>query len=106
MKLIFRMQKHESLLQTDTMILMGMVKHSQSSQISKFAISLQYLKKEIKDEVDFLHADKHQSFLQVDSNTLGIRVCYKVILSLIGMNKHSQITQSSKFAISLQYLKN
>ena len=85
---------------------MGMVKHSQSSQNSKFAMSLQYLKKEVRDEVDFLHADKHQSFLQVDFNTLGIKVSYKVILSLLmGMIKHSQSTQSNKFAISLQYLK-
>ena len=98
--------KHESMLLTDTMILMGMVKHSQSSQNSKFAMSLQYLKNEVKDEVDFLHADKHQSFLQVDFNTLGIKVFYKVILSkLMSMNKHSQITESNKFAISLQCLK-
>ena len=41
-----------------------MVKNSQSSQESKFAMSLQYLKKEVRDEVDFFHADKHQSFLQ------------------------------------------
>ena len=57
--------KHESLLQIDSMVLMGMVKLSQSSQHSKFAMSLQYLKKEVKDEVEFLHADKHQSFLKV-----------------------------------------
>ena len=70
-----------------------MVKHSQSSQNSKFAMSLQYLKKEVRDEVDFLHADKHQSFLQVDFNTLGIKVSYKVVLSLLmGMIKHSQST--------------
>ena len=62
------------MLQIDTMILMGMVKHSQNSQKSKFVMSLQYLKKEVRDEVDFLHADKHQSFLQVDFNTLGIKV--------------------------------
>ena len=43
--------------------LMGMVKHSQSYQNSKLAMSLQYLKKEVRDEVDFLHADQHQSFL-------------------------------------------
>ena len=98
--------KHESLLQIDTMILMEMVKYSQSSQNSKFAMSLQYLKKEVRDEVDFLHADKHQSFLQVDFNTLSIKVFYKVVLSLLmGMIKHSQSTQSNKFAISLQYLK-
>ena len=46
------------------MILMETVKHSQSSQNSKFAMSLQYLKKEVTDEVDFLRADKHQSFVQ------------------------------------------
>ena len=80
---------------------MGMVKHSQSSQNSKFAMSLQYLKKELRDEVDFLDADKHQSFLQVDFNTFGIKVSYKVILSLLmGMIKHSQSTQSNKFVMS------
>ena len=54
--------KHESLLQSDSVILMGMVRHSQSSQNSKFATSLQYLEKEVRDEIDFLHADKHQIF--------------------------------------------
>ena len=56
-------------------------------------MSLQYLKKEVRDEVDFLHADKHQSFLQVDFITLGLKVSYKVILSLLmGIMKHSQST--------------
>ena len=32
-----------------------------------FAISFQHLKKEVSDEVDFLHADKHESFLQIDT---------------------------------------
>ena len=80
--------KYESLLQIDSMILMGMIKHSQSSQNSKFAMSLQYLKKEVKDEVDFLHADKHQSFLKVYFNTLGIKVSYKVDIIII--NGHDQ----------------
>ena len=88
------------------MVLMGMVKYSQSLQNSKFSMSLQYLKKEVRDEVEFLHADKHQSFLQVDFNNLGIKVSYKVILSLlIVIIKHSQSTQSNKFAIYLQYIK-
>ena len=60
--------KHESLLQIDTLILKGMVKHFQSSQNNKFAIYLQYLKEEIRDEVDF--------------NTLGIKVSYKLISTL------------------------
>ena len=51
--------KHESLLQINSMILMGVAKHSQGSQNSKFEMSLQYVRKEVKDEVDFLHADKH-----------------------------------------------
>ena len=58
-------------------------------------MSLQILKKEIKDEVHFLRTDKHQRFLQVHFNILGIKVSYKVILSLIGVDKHSQITQTS-----------
>ena len=93
MKLIFLYaHKHESLLQIDTVILMGIVKCSK--------LSLQYLKKEVRDEVD-----KNQSFLQVDFNTFDIKVSYNLILSLLlGMIKHSQNTQSNKFAISLQYL--
>ena len=64
-------------------------------------MSLQYLKKQVRDEVDFLYADKHQSFLQVDFNTFGIKVSYEAILSLaIGIIKHSQSTQSNKFAVS------
>ena len=51
-KHFFQADKHESLLQIDTMILMGTVKHFQSFQNSKFTISLQYLKKEVKDEFD------------------------------------------------------
>ena len=54
----------------------------------------------------FLRVDKHQSFLQVNFNTLGIKVSYKVILSLLmGMTKHSENTQSNAFLIYLQYLK-
>ena len=70
-------------------------------------MSLQYLKKEVKNEVDFLHVDKHQSFLKVYFNTLGIKVFYMVniIHTLMGLVKHSQITESNNFAISLQYLK-
>ena len=63
--------KHEGLLQIDITILMDMVKYSRSFQNSKFAVSLQYLKKEVRDEAEFLHAVKHQSFLQVDFNTVA-----------------------------------
>ena len=67
---------------------MGMVKHYQSSQYNEFAMPLQYLKKEIKDEVDFSYADKHQSFLKAYFNTLSIKVSYKVDIIII--NRHDQ----------------
>ena len=78
--------KHESWLQIDVMILIGMVKHSQSFKNSEFSMSLQYLKKELKDEIDFLLAGKHQSFLKVYFNTLGIKVSYNVEI----INEHDQ----------------
>ena len=42
-------------------------KCDQIRSFRKYAISLQYLKKELSVEVDFVRADKHQSFLQVDT---------------------------------------
>ena len=56
-----------------------MVKHSQSF--------VQYLKKQVKDEVDFLQADKHQIFVKVYFNTLGINVSCKVDI----INGHDQV---------------
>ena len=70
-----------------------------------FAISL----KKVRDGIDFFDADRHQSFLTVDFNTLGIKVFYNVIdmimktVMVMGMIKYSQSTQSNKFAMSLQY---
>ena len=72
---------------------MCVTRHSQSTQNNKFAISLQYLKKELSDEVGFLHADKHESLLENDN------------MILMGMVKHSQSFQNSKFAMALQCLK-
>ena len=70
-----------------------LARHAQTTQNNKFAISLQYLKKELSDEVDYLHGDKHESLLQIDS------------MILMGMVKHSQSSQNSIFAMSLEYLK-
>ena len=38
-------------------LLMGMIRHSQSTQSNRLAISLQYLKKEVRGEVQFLWTD-------------------------------------------------
>ena len=51
---------------------------------------MQYLQKNLENEVDFLHADKHESLLQIDA------------MILMGWSKSSQ---NSKFAMSFQYLK-
>ena len=46
--------------------------HAQDTQNNKFAISLQYLKENVKDEGDFLPADKRQRFLQIDITILAV----------------------------------
>ena len=65
---------------------------AQSIQNKKFLISLEYLKKEGRGEVDFLHTDK-QIILQVDTINLG------------GHGQACANYQNYKFAKSLQYLK-
>ena len=47
--------------------LMVVTRHAKSTQNTKYAVSLQYFKKELSFEVDVLHADKHENLLQVDS---------------------------------------
>ena len=44
--------------------------HAQITQNSKFAISQQYLKKQVSDEADFSCADKHESLLQINAMIL------------------------------------
>ena len=44
------------------MFLLAIARHAQNTQNSKFVISLQYLKKEGKDESGFLHADKISNY--------------------------------------------
>ena len=51
-------------------------------------MSLQYLQKQVRNEVDFLHVDKHQSFLQVYFNTLGVKFSYEV--NTIFIDGHDQ----------------
>ena len=72
---------------------MGMIKHSQITQSNKFAISLQYLKKEVRNGDHFWHADKLQSFS-------------KLVLSfLMEVTRHVPNTQNRKLVIFLQYIR-
>ena len=47
-------------------------RQAQSAKNNKFAISLQHLKENLKDKVDFLPVDKCRRFLQSDSIILGV----------------------------------
>ena len=107
MKLIFCLQiKIKFSYKLRLSILLGIASHAQNTQSNKFAKSLQYLKKKVRDEVDFLcrwrskfstswyywwtwpsipkvlkisikkevsdevnflHADRHQIFLKIDA---------------------------------------
>ena len=61
MKLIFlHADERASFLQIDTMTFMGIVKHSQSPRNSKLAMFLQNLKKDVRDEVEYLLVDNGQ----------------------------------------------
>ena len=101
MKLIFCTQMSKKVsYKLIQWFLMGMAIFSQNR---KFVITLQYLKKEVRDEVDFLCADKHQSFLEVDFSTLGNKVVYIIQGGTIVTDGHDQA--SNKFAVSLQYFK-
>ena len=74
-------------------LFMGMIKHSQSTKSNKFAISLQYLKKKVRDGVHFLHAYKHQNFYKL------------ALLFLMEVPRHIKSTQNRKLVIFLQCIK-
>ena len=46
---------------------MRVARHAQIAQNNKFAVSLQYSKEQVSNEVDFSNANKHRSFLQTDT---------------------------------------
>ena len=105
--------RHESFLKVDSMIFDGdgqtfpkflsfptswyqhfdiVINDGHDCQILKVT-SLQYLKKEVRDGVHFLQADKHQSFYKL------------ALLFLMEKARHVQSTQNWKLVIFLQYLK-
>ena len=66
-KLIFCLQKNiKNLFKLILSSYVCVARHAQITQNNKFYISLQYLKKKVSDEVDFLHAEKDESYLQID----------------------------------------
>ena len=51
---------------------MSVARQAQIAKNNQFTISLQYLKENKKDEVDFLPADKCWRFFQIDTIILGV----------------------------------
>ena len=74
---------------------MYVTSRAQVTQNNKFAISLYYIKKEASNEVDFLHRDKNESFLQMDTMIFDG-----------GWSSIPNVPEvpNSKFVMSLQYL--
>ena len=64
MKLIFYMQIYKPFCKLILSILVSMASLAQSTRNNKFAKSLQYLEKEVRDKVDFCR-DKLQSIQKV-----------------------------------------
>ena len=74
------------------LVFLVIARHTQSTQNSKFVISLQYLKK--------------GGMKLIFRMQINIKLSHKLIpLILVGMVRPAQITQNSKFAKSLLYLK-
>ena len=78
MKMVFCLQINtKDFFKLILLLQMRVARHVQITQNNKFSISMQYHKKEVGDEVDFLQADRQESLLQIDT------------MILMGMIKHS-----------------
>ena len=72
MKLIFVLKINTKVFyQLMASLWVWVARHAESNE-DKFAISLQYLKENLRDEVDFLPVEKRQRVLQIDTIILGV----------------------------------
>ena len=78
-------------------------RYAKDTQNNKFTISLQYLKENVKDEVNFLPADKCQRFLQ--TNTIILGVCGQVCPSLLFLCNILRIKGVMKLVFCMQISK-
>ena len=94
MYLIFRMMINiKFFCKLISTFLVAIAKHAQSTQNNKFAISLQYLKKEGGGGVKLI------SGMQINT-----KLSYRLVLSILeDMVGHAQSTQNNKFVKSLYY---
>ena len=87
----YRQIKLQDSLKYNISRMMWMIKFIFGMQI-RSCWSLQYLQKNMEDEVDLLHKDKHKRFLQCNSVTLHL------------YSQACASTSNNKFAVPLQYL--
>ena len=69
-----------------------MATYAHITQNNKFAISLRCLRKEVSDAVDFLRADQHESFLQINT------------MILMEMSSIPKVPKIASFVKPLQYI--
>ena len=69
LKLIFKLISFFKLI-VSFLVCVCVARHTPITQNIKFPISLQYLTKEVNDEVDFLHAEEHEDFVQINTMVL------------------------------------
>ena len=113
-KLIFLLAyNHQSFLAIDTISLSvcGQVCHKCPNTI---AISLQYIKKKVSYEVDFLHADKHQSFYKLISTLWTLKFpgrwyyhywwAWSIILKLLKVTSLQYIYNISKKKSGMEFM--
>ena len=74
-------------------LLLSSARHAKTTQNNKCAKFLQYLKKEGREEVAFLHADELQTFVQVDAIFVMMLKCYAGLINLRHKKSSSYVNQ-------------
>ena len=85
MKLIFYMEIKKPFYKLMLSILLSIAIYAQSIQKMKL---IQYLKKVVSDEVDFLYNDKHQNFLHADKHQIFLQVGTHFFMVFTGLASH------------------
>ena len=70
MKLIFCLLLTVKGLKVILSFLVCVIRHARITQNNKFAIFMQYPKKEVSNKVKFLLADKYEGLLQIDTKVM------------------------------------
>ena len=87
---------------------MRVARHAHITQNKKIAVSLQYIKKEVNDEIDFLYVNNHESSLEIDTMVFDEdgQIFQKFpkyqVCNVFTKSQHSQHFQHFKYQSFLQ----